>query len=176
AQELMDYMCSEERFALVNNKNPYTAQELSDHELPESFTPEETLEVVKIRYILSTNSYQKYITVTIATNVSEDTVAEIMERKDSLQGVDIEEDSIRVYDDAEYFANIIGYTGKASAEELEALEEEGYDDYSTDAIIGKSGVEQLMETQLRGQDGSEEVVVDRLGKILDINENSKVDP
>lgn len=176
AQELMDYMCSEERFALVNNKSPYTAQELSDHELPESFTPEETLEVVKIRYILSTNSYQKYIPVTIATNVSEDTVAEIMERKDSLQGVDIEEDSIRVYDDAEYFANIIGYTGKASAEELEALEEEGYDDYSTDAIIGKSGVEQLMETQLRGQDGSEEVVVDRLGKILDINENSKVDP
>ena len=62
--------------------------------------------------------------MTIATNVSEETVAEVMERKDSLQGVDVAEDSIRVYDDAEYFANLIGYTGKASAEELEALQEE----------------------------------------------------
>ena len=41
----------------------------------------------------------------------------------------------------------LGYTGKASAEELETLKKER-DDYSTDDIIGKTGVEQLMETQL----------------------------
>ncbi len=58
---------------------------------------------------------------TIATNVSEETVAMVMENKDKLQGVDIMEDSIRVYDDGVYFAPIIGYTGKASAEELEEL-------------------------------------------------------
>ena len=175
AQEMMDYMCGEDRFGLVNNENPYTSEELESHGLPESFTQEETLEITKIRYILSTNSFQKYIPVTIATNVSQETVAEVTERKDKLQGVDIAEDSIRVYDDAEYFANLIGYTGKASAEELEALKEER-DDYSTDAIVGKSGVEQIMETQLQGQDGSEKVLVDRMGKILDIDEESKVDP
>lgn len=175
AQEMMDYMCGEDRFGLMNNENPYTSEELESHGLPESFTQEETLEITKIRYILSTNSFQKYIPVTIATNVSEETVAEVTERKDKLQGVDIAEDSIRVYDDAEYFANLIGYTGKASAEELEALKEER-DDYSTDAIVGKSGVEQIMETQLQGQDGSEKVLVDRMGKILDIDEESKVDP
>ena len=175
AQEMMDYMCGEDRFGLVNNENPYTSEELESHGLPESFTQEETLEITKIRYILSTNSFQKYIPVTIATNVSEETVAEVTERKDKLQGVGIAEDSIRVYDDAEYFANLIGYTGKASAEELEALKEER-DDYSTDAIVGKSGVEQIMETQLQGQDGSEKVLVDRMGKILDIDEESKVDP
>lgn len=175
AQEMVDYMCGEDRFGLVNNENPYTSEELESHGLPESFTQEETLEITKIRYILSTNSFQKYIPVTIATNVSEETVAEVTERKDKLQGVDIAEDSIRVYDDAEYFANLIGYTGKASAEELEALKEER-DDYSTDAIVGKSGVEQIMETQLQGQDGSEKVLVDRMGKILDIDEESKVDP
>ena len=175
AQEMMDYMCGEDRFGLVNNENPYTSEELESHGLPESFTQEETLEITKIRYILSTNSFQKYIPVTIATNVSEETVAEVTERKDKLQGVDIAEDSIRVYDDAEYFANLIGYTGKASAEELEAVKEER-DDYSTDAMVGKSGVEQIMETQLQGQDGSEKVLVDRMGKILDIDEESKVDP
>ena len=175
AGELMDYMCSEKRFGLVNNQKPYTSQELSEYGLPESFSPEEILELAKIRYILSTNSYQKYIPATIATNVSEETVAKVMELKDSLQGIDIAEDSIRIYDEAEYFANLIGYTGKASAEELEALKAER-DDYSTDDIIGKSGIEQVMETQLQGKDGSEEVVVDRMGKILDINEESRIEP
>ena len=33
-----------------------------------------------------------------------------------------------------------------------------------------------METQLQGQDGSEKVLVDRMGKILDIDEDSKEDP
>ena len=33
-----------------------------------------------------------------------------------------------------------------------------------------------METELQGKDGSEDVLVDRLGKILDVDEDSKVDP
>lgn len=176
AEEMMAYMSGEERFALVNKEKPYTEEELSGHGLPQSFTPQETLEIVKMRYILSTNSFQKYMPVTIATNVSEETVAEVMERKDQLQGIDIMEDSIRVYDGAEYLAPLIGYTGKASAEELDALEEAGYDDYPTDAIIGKAGIEQLMETQLQGKDGSEKVHVDRLGKVLDIDESSRKEP
>ena len=50
-----------------------------------------------------------------------------MERKDDLQGLDIEEDSIRVYDEAEKFVPIIGYTGKADADELKELKEEGHE-------------------------------------------------
>ena len=61
---------------------------------------------------------------TIATNVSETTMAAIMEEKDQLQGVDIQEDSIRVYEDSETFAPVIGYTGKASSEELDELKKE----------------------------------------------------
>ena len=47
--------------------------------MPETFTKEETLDILKIRYILSTNSFKKYVPVTLATNVSEETVAEIMD-------------------------------------------------------------------------------------------------
>ena len=79
-----------------------------------------------------------------------------MERKDKLQGVDITEDSIRVYDEAESFASIIGYTGKADSEELESLRDQGYD-YSTDAVVGKAGIEKEMETKLQEKDGSETV-------------------
>ena len=44
-----------------------------------------------------------------------------MENKDSLTGVDVEEDSLRRYTDSKYFASIIGYTGKISQEEYDAL-------------------------------------------------------
>ena len=118
-------MSNEKRFGLVNEEKPYTKEELEKYGLPETFTKEETLDILKIRYILSTNSFKKYVPVTLATNVSEETVAEIMERKDDLQGLDIEEDSIRVYDEAEAFAPIIGYTGKADADELKELKRTG---------------------------------------------------
>ena len=175
AEEIMEFMSGEKDFAVVNREKPYTQEELEAYGLPESLTKQELLDIVKIRYILSTNSFRKYVPVTIATDVSEETVAEIMERKDELQGVDIQEDSIRVYADAEAFSSLIGYTGKADSEELADLREQGYE-YSTDAIIGKTGIEQLMETQLQGKDGSETVFVDNVGKILDIDEDSRKDP
>lgn len=98
-----------------------------------------------------------------------------MERKDKLQGVDITEDSIRVYDEAESFASIIGYTGKADSEELESLRDQGYD-YSTDAVVGKAGIEKEMETKLQGKDGSETVFVDTMGKVLKIESDSRKEP
>lgn len=71
-----------------------------------------------------------------------------MEHQSELEGVDIMEDSVRVYNDSEYFAPLIGYTGKISSEELEELQEEN-PDYSTTSIVGKTGIEQVMETTLQ---------------------------
>ncbi len=70
--------------------------------------------MVNIRYAIALNSYQKYIPTTIAEDVSEETVAAVSEKLDSLQGVNIEEESLRRYTDSKYFANIIGYTGQIS--------------------------------------------------------------
>ena len=70
---------------------------------------------------------------------------------------------------------VLGYTGQASAEELETLKEEN-PDYSNDAVIGKAGIEQHMEQFLHGTDGQETVTVDNLGKVLKIDENTIVPP
>lgn len=175
AQEIMDHLCSNKSYALVNADKPYTEEELAQYGLPTELTKEEALQIVCIRYTLSTNSFQKYLSVNIATDVSEETVAAIMENKDQLQGVDIAEETKRVYVDGEYFSSIIGYTGKASTEELETLQEQSQK-YSNNSIIGKSGIEQYMEVYLQGTDGSETVYVDNLGKVLQIDEDSVVDP
>ena len=174
-EKMITDLCSEDRFGLVNTQKPYTKEELEQYNLPESFTKEEILDIIKIRYALSANSFQKYVPATVATNVCEETVAEIMEEKDHLQGVDIMEDSIRVYEDSEYFAPIIGYTGKASAEELEELQKDN-PEYSSNAVIGKTGIEQYMEVELQGTDGEEKLSVDNLGKVLKIDESSRKDP
>ena len=175
AEQIMALLVSSERYGLYNEDNPYTAEELAENGLPSELTKEEQLKIVIIRYQLSLTSYQKYVQVTVASNVSDETVAEIKENATDLQGVDISEDYIRVYNDAEAFGPIIGYTGQPSSDELADLLEER-DDYTSSSIIGKSGIEQYMETTLQGVDGSEEVTVDNLGKVLAINEDSTVEP
>ena len=117
------------------------------------------LDSATIRYELNTNSFKKYMQVTIATNVGEKSVAAIMENKTGLQGIDVVEDSIRQYIDDESMAAILGYTGKASSEELTELRKQN-PDYSNDAIVGKAGIEQYMELTLQGTDGKETVSVD----------------
>ena len=176
AEEIMDYLTGDERFCLVlTGDNAYTEEELDSYDLPAEYTPQELLDMTKIRYALSTNSFQKYMPVTIATQVSNESIAAVMENQEDLQGVEVVEDSIRSYDGGIYFSSIIGYTGQASSEELEELRKERKD-YSSDAVVGKAGIEQYMETQLQGTDGEETVYVDNLGKVLQIDEDSRVEP
>ena len=176
ADEMVAYLSGEKGFSIVlEGKNAYTEEELSSHGLPKSLSKQEILQIAIIRYQLNTNSFKKYMPVTIATNVSEKSVAAIMENQNLLQGIDVVEDSIRQYVEDESMAPILGYTGKASSEELENLREEN-PDYSNDAIIGKAGIEQYMETTLQGTDGEETVYVDNLGKVLKIDENTRIEP
>ncbi len=140
------------------------------------YTKEDWLKMVTIRYNMSLTSYQKYLGTTVATDVSEETVAVIMENADVLTGVSVEEDTVRCYVDSEYFAHILGYTGKISSAALETLnaqvvEEGGAEDtYSINDVVGKSGIELTMETTLQGTKGYEKVIVDTTGQVISVEE------
>ena len=176
ADQMMEFLTGSEKFSIVlSGDRAYTEDELTSHGLPLTLTKQEMLDIATIRYELNTNSFKKYMQVTIATNVSEKSVAAIMENKTGLQGIDVVEDSIRQYIDDESMAPILGYTGKASSEELTELRKQN-PDYSNDAIVGKAGLEQYMELTLQGTDGKETVSVDNLGKVLKIDEDTKVEP
>ncbi len=127
----------------------------------------DVLRIVSIRYTLAQNLYQKYISITVASNVKETTMATIMEYSSELQGVDVEEDYIRVYPDGTYFAQIIGYTGLANSDELATLQEED-SSYASGDTVGKSGIESLMEQELSGTKGSRTMYLDSTGKVLEI--------
>lgn len=143
------------------------------------YTYEEWLKMVTIRYNMNLTSYRKYIGTIVATNVSDRTVAVIMENSDVLPGVTIVEDTVRRYVDSQYFAHVLGYTGKISSEELSELNaqivSEGGrpDTYAINDVVGKSGIEAYMETTLQGVKGYEKVIVDNTGKVRTILERTE---
>ena len=161
-QELIDFLC--ENYGIGERTDP---DDRSTFVPGQGYTKEEVLKLVTVRYAMRANSYQKYIPTTIATDVSERTVAAIEENKEALTGIDIAEDTIRRYVNGTYFSHIIGYTGKISAEEMESLNEQtddgsGEDRYEMNDTVGKSGIESVMETYLQGEKGSEIIYVDNL--------------
>lgn len=168
--EVMDYLCGTSRYGIGD----YADEDDKDSfEVGLGYTKEEVLKILTIRYAMSANSYQKYIATTVANNVSEKTVAVIMENADVLDGVSIAEGTIRKYNDSIYFAQILGYTGKISNEELEALQQEN-PNYDLNDTVGKSGIEASMEMQLQGTKGSEIVYVDNVGKVIETSD--RVEP
>lgn len=149
AAEVMDYLCGEKRFDIGDEYDVY-----------------QKLYIAMIRYNLSLNSFQKYITTKIASNVSEETVAAIYENQWDLSGISVTEESIRVYNDSTYFAHIIGYTGKISETQLADYNAAG-GDYLASDIVGKSGIEQVMESDLQGTKGVSTIFTDSTGRILE---------
>lgn len=149
---------------LMTGKHKFGVSEEYDKEL--------AYKIVVIRYAMSEKAYQKYISTTIATEISDESVAYISENMYRLQGVEIVEDTIRRYNDSEYFAALIGYTGKISAEEYETLSAED-DRYTLNDVIGKAGIEQVMDQYLQGSKGYEKLYVDYLGKTIEMIEREE---
>lgn len=157
ALQIMAYLCSNDRYGIGSE-----------------YTPEEALEIAGIRYALSLNSYQRYVPVTIARDVSEETVSVITENAESMEGISIEENTIRRYADGEYFSHLLGYTGLISEEEYEELSAED-PSYSRNDMVGKSGIEAYMETELQGQKGIRRFYVDSMGRrIQNIDETEPI--
>lgn len=165
ASEVVRYLCGWDRFRI----GLYTSDDKKETFVPgNGYTKEEVLKILTIRYDMNNNSYQKYIATTVATDVSEETVAVVMENSNELEGVSIAEDTIRKYVDSVYFSHIIGYTGKISQEELASLQEEnGNGSYDLNDTVGKLGIEKSMETSLQGTKGSETVFVNSVGKVTE---------
>ncbi len=166
ADELIQYLCSTARYGIGD----YTDDDDSSSFVEGlGYTKEEILKIVTIRYAMSANSYQKYISTTVANNVSEETVAVVMENEDVLDGVSIAEGTVRKYNDSIYFAQVIGYTGKIDQDELKTLQAQD-PSYDLNDTVGKSGIEASMEMELQGNKGSETVYVDNVGKVIETSD------
>ncbi len=175
APEMISKLTHEKRFGIIRVGKPYTRAELQQVGLPTELTKSQILDIVYVRYMLFTTQYRKYMPVTIARAISDESVAALSEEADTLEGIEIVEDTTRVYSEPEAFASLIGYTGRVSSEDLAELQAVN-SRYTSESVVGKSGIEKVCEQTLQGSDGQETVYVDRFGKVLQIDEDSTIRP
>ncbi|MEY8353213.1 penicillin-binding transpeptidase domain-containing protein [Lachnospiraceae bacterium 54-53] len=159
AEEMMEEICSGDKFMI---DEAYSEEEQGQYGMPRTLSKKEILQIANVRYGLSLNSYRKYLPFLVASDVSEEAMVAVLENRQSLPGADIQESSIRSYYGGESLSSILGYTGPVSAEELEEGNQEE-PVYTSQSMIGKSGIEKSMEDWLRGEDGMEQFYTDVVG-------------
>ena len=133
--------------------------------IADSYSTEDTLKIMSVRYDVFMNRYSQTTPITVATNISDKSIAAISEHDDEYPGVSIKADSLRKYNDAKYFSSVLGYTGVVSESELKELNGNG-GKYEANDVVGKIGIEKTMESTLQGKKGQKDVLVDNLGKVI----------
>jgi penicillin-binding protein 2 len=101
--------------------------------------------------------------VPIAHDVPEQTARLISEDSLTLPGVEVAVEARRDYLDGPLFTQLIGWTGPIDAAGYASLKSQGY---LPDDRIGKTGVESVYESTLRGTYGVREVEKDGTGRTL----------
>lgn len=171
AQTDFDKMTDAQKNSTADDIMKYLNEKIFD--VADTYSKEEALKIVAVRYKLWMNRYQQYVPVTIAYDISETSNAAITEHADELPGMSVSVKSLRHYNDAKYFAHVIGYIGAISDEELKDRNADLSDNekYTNEEMIGKTGIEQYCESYLRGTNGSETMYVDNLGKVIETVES-----
>lgn len=101
--------------------------------------------------------------VTIKENLSQAEALQLEDLVSKTSGIQVQSAPIREYLDGPAFAQLIGYVGKLNREEWETRKNKGY--YFND-VLGKSGLESVYESLLRGQHGGTQVEVDASGNVV----------
>ena len=149
------------------NLQPYaTAQNCFDAMLEkyeiEGYDNITALKIGNIRYELTRLLFSYENPVTIADDVSDETVAMIKEDNDTYLGADVRVVAYREYVDSTIAPHILGTVRKINAEEYKERKDDGYK--ITDQI-GESGIEQACESELRGTPGELTITITKDGEI-----------
>lgn len=140
--------------------------------LPEGLPDQLVRDTLGIRYSLYLKRYQQYQTVTIATEISDKTLAYVEENQDTFPCVFVDTVSLRVYPEGKYFSHILGYIRQMTENDYalykDDLDANGKPIYSQTDIVGQDGMEKLYERELNGTDGKVYIEVDNQGRRMSI--------
>ena len=131
----------------------------------EVLSDKEIRKIFAVREEIKNIGYNKYRSSTIASDVSDETVAYVEEMGGSLKGVEIASETVRIYPEGRLLSHVLGYMGSISDSQYEEyVNEKGY---SADDLIGKDGLEASMESVLRGTDGVKTILVNSGGDYIE---------
>ena len=170
------------------NLNHYaTAQNcfdaLKDYYSLKDYSDEDAIKIASVCVSLRKHGFSMTNPYTFAEDVSAATIAAIKERSDFYKGVEHEVITYREYPEKSLAAHLIGVVGVISQSEYDsqkaALEQKLADpslsdaekeaikkrSYDLDDMIGKSGIEKVMEEYLKGADGVKVITKDAEGNL-----------
>lgn len=129
---------------------------IADYEISDKYSDQEKRIIAGLRYELMLRDFSYSNDFVLARDVDSDTVIEMKELGNVLRGVNAVQSATREILVGNVIPHEIGTVGPIYAEEYAELKDKGY---ALNDVVGKSGIELAMETQLRGQVGSQEITV-----------------
>ncbi|MEN9204967.1 MAG: penicillin-binding protein 2 [Thermostichales cyanobacterium SZTDM-1c_bins_54] len=123
------------------------------------------LPLTEVQSKLEQAGYRSPFPVRVLRNASPAIIIRLEEHRAELPGVFVQAETIRFYPHGDLAAHVLGYTGEITTEQLRRNPEAGY---RLGDVVGQSGLEHLLEPQLRGQWGGQQVEVDARGGVLRI--------
>ena len=114
------------------------------------YSPQQVRDILALRYEMLYRNFSSANPFSFASDVSIHTVSAIEENKDLYSGLKVSSAPVRNYVYGNVASHILGRVDIIYQEEYEQLKEEGY---GLNAVIGKDGMEKILEKQIRGVDG-----------------------
>ena len=115
--ELDTDLSAQEAFAQLRDK----------YKISDDLSDDEARKIFRIRDEIKTLGYNKYLSSTIAKDVSNDTVVYVEEMSSEMKGVEIGSETVRYYPNGNTLSHVIGYMGSISDYQYEEyVTEKGY--------------------------------------------------
>ena len=154
---------------IITAKQAFDYMREKTFEIDDSYTPEETIKIMQLRYEILVTQPQISNPLILADDISAETMC-LLEENSRLRGVTTFIKPYReYYENARLVSHVLGYVGSINAKELEEYNKElekveGSVPYIASDIVGKMGIEQAAESILRGIRGETFLEVDKTGK------------
>lgn len=129
--------------------------------ISDKYSVEEAYKIMTLRFDLLIKGFSPLSPITLATDISRESVAELEERHDDFPGVTTDIMYFRKYNDAQILSHVMGYMRNINLETYKAKKDQGY---KINDLIGQSGVELAAEAELRGKSGTRSIEVDMAGR------------
>lgn len=137
---------------------------ISDYEISDSYSSREKRIIAGMRYAMIEKEFSYSNDLVLAEDADPNTITEMKELSNLYHGIEAVEVSERRIERGDILPHEIGTVGPIYAEEYDELRAKGY---KLNDTLGKNGIESAMETELRGQNGIEEISI-KDGAVSDV--------
>lgn len=153
--KLTDFSSAEEILGFYEKKYAVSSEYDSDT----------ALAITAIRYAMDKASFSEKNSYKLCRDVDMAVVQQIKEQYSDFPGIDVVIEPFRSFTKGTLAAHILGRTGRIYAEEYAEMKNDGY---GINDMIGKDGLEKVLEKYLKGKDGYKSVEMSRGGGVTRI--------